>query len=48
VGIGDSLKDLHGFLTKKIDHTESVQAKKKLKGILNRLSKIKSDLAKFS
>lgn len=48
VGIGDSLKDLHGFLTKKIDQTESAQGKKKLKGILNRLSKIKSELAKFS
>ena len=48
VGISDSLKDLHGFLTKKVDQTESAQEKKKLKGILNRLSKIKSDLAKFS
>jgi uncharacterized protein (DUF2225 family) len=46
-GIDDSLKDLHGFLSKKMDKTDSVQGKKKLKGILNRLSKIKSDLANF-
>ncbi len=46
-GINDSLKDLHGFLSKKMDQTDSVQGKKKLKGILNRLSKIKSDLANF-
>jgi site-specific recombinase XerD len=46
-GIDDSFKDIHGFLSKKMDQIESSLGKKKLKGILNRLSKIKSELTKL-
>lgn len=43
-GVDEGLKDLYALITKKIDQTESLQGKKKLRGILNRLSKVKTDL----
>lgn len=46
-GPDENLKDLYGHISKKIDQEESALSKKKLKGILNRLSKIKSDLSKI-